>query len=195
MNELIGRIQVLWDGLAPRERVLVGSAGGALAVALLFFGLILPIQGAVTSAREAAEDASRELAQMQRMKREWDELSARLTTVESRIQGGGDGQNLLTLLESLAARAGVKPTSMEKRQSGESEQYEETKVEVSLKNVTLQQAVNYLASIETAAQPLSIKSLRIKRRSAAGAAGADSGGAADLIDVTFSVSGFKPLAA
>ncbi len=195
MSELIGRIQVLWDGLAPRERVLVGSAGGALAVALLFFGLILPIQGAVTSARETAEDASRELAQMQRMKREWDELSARLTTVESRIQGGGDGQNLLTLLESLAARAGVKPTSMEKRQSGESEQYEETKVEVSLKNVTLQQAVNYLASIETAAQPLSIKSLRIKRRSAAGAAGADSGGAADLIDVTFSVSGFKPLAA
>lgn len=195
MSELIGRIQVLWDGFAPRERVLVGSAVGALAFALLFFGVIMPIQGAVTSARAAAEDAQRQLAQMQRMKREWDELSARLSAVESRIQGGGDGQNLLTLLESLAARAGVKPTSMEKRQSGESAQYEETKVEVSLKNVTLQQAVNYLASIETAAQPLSIKSLRIKRRAAAGAAGAAAGGAGDLIDVTFSVSGFKPLTA
>ena len=124
------------------------------------------------------------------MKREWDDLSTRLQQVEGRIQSGGEGQNLLTLLESLAARAGVKPTSMEKRQSGESARYEETKVEVSLKNVTLQQAVNYLSSIETAEQPLSVKSLRIKRRTGLSSAGT----AADLIDVTFSVSGFKPLA-
>ncbi len=191
MNEIIGRIQVLWDGLAPRERVLVGAAGAALALAILVFCVILPIRGAVEHARESAMDSERQLAQMQRMKREWDDLSTRLQLVEGRIQGGGEGQNLLTLLESLAARAGVKPTSMEKRQSGESARYEETKVEVSLKNVTLQQAVNYLASIETAEQPLSVKSLRIKRRAGLNA----TGGAADLIDVTFSVSGFKPLSA
>ncbi len=191
MSEIIGRIQVLWDGLAPRERVLVGAAGAALAVLILLFGIVLPIRGAVDSAKESAEDAEHQLAQMQRMKREWDDLNVRLQQVEGRIQGGGEGQNLLTLLESLAARAGVKPTSMEKRQSGESARYEETKVEVSLKNVTLQQAVNYLASIETAEQPLSVKSLRIKRRAGLNA----SGGVADLIDVTFSVSGFKPLSA
>lgn len=191
MSEIIGRIQVLWDGLAPRERVLVGAAGAAIAVVILFFGIVMPIRGAVESAREGAHDAERQLAQMQRMKREWDDLNVRLQQVEGRIQGGGEGQNLLTLLESLAARAGVKPTSMEKRQSGESARYEETKVEVSLKNVTLQQAVNYLASIETAEQPLSVKSLRIKRRTGLNA----SGGVADLIDVTFSVSGFKPLSA
>jgi len=190
MSEIIGRIQVLWDGLAPRERMLVGTAGGVLAVMILLFGVVLPIRGAVVDARSDAEAAAQKLTQMQRMKREWDDLHARLVSVEGRIQGGGDGQNLLTLLESLAARAGVKPTSMEKRQSGESARYEETKVEVSLKNVTLQQAVNYLASIETASQPLSVKSLRIKRRT--GLSSAE--GAADLIDVTFSVSGFKPLA-
>ena len=189
MSEIIGRIQALWDGLAPRERILTGAAGAALSLVILLFGVILPIRGAVTSARESAHDAERQLAQMQRMKREWDDLNVRLQQVEGRIQGGGEGQNLLTLLESLAARAGVKPSSMEKRQSGESASYEETKVEVSLKNVTLQQAVNYLASIETAEQPLSVKSLRIKRRTGLNAAG----GAADLIDVTFSVSGFKPL--
>jgi type II secretory pathway component PulM len=191
MSEIIGRIQVLWDGLAPRERVLVGAAGAALAFAILVLGVILPIRGAVESARDATRNAEQQLLQMQRMKREWDDLHGRLANVEMRIQNGGEGQNLLTLLESLAARAGVKPTSMEKRQSGESARYEETKVEVSLKNVTLQQAVNYLASIETASQPLSVKSLRIKRRTGVGGPG----GAADLIDVTFSVSGFKPLSA
>ena len=32
MNELLGRVQVLWEGLAGRERVLVAIAGGALVV-------------------------------------------------------------------------------------------------------------------------------------------------------------------
>jgi len=192
MNELLGRIRVLWDGLASRERVLVGLAGGALAVVILLFGLVMPVIGATRSATEGADDAERSLAMMQRYRREWDGLHTRLDTVETRIQSARRGENLLTLLESLAQRAGVKPTSMEKRQSGESERYEETKVEVALKNVTVQQAVDYLSSIERAQQPLSIKSLRIKRRPSRSRV-KEGEATGDLIDVTFSVSGFKPL--
>lgn len=190
MKDLFGRLLVVWDGLMPRERVLVGIAGGALATLLLFVGLVLPIQNASDNASSGAEEASRELEMMVRMKREWDGLHGRLGQVEQRIQQTRNQQNLLTLLESLAAKAGVKPTSMEKRQSGESDAYEETKVEVSLKNVTLRQAVAYLSSIETNEQPLSVKSLRVKRRP--GRARGDKP-AVDLIDVTFSVSTFKPL--
>jgi general secretion pathway protein M len=190
MSELLGRVRVLWDGLAPRERILVGIAGGALAILLLLFGVVMPVLAATDHATSNAENAERQLAMMQRMRRDWDVLDLRLNAVESKIQASRDGQNLLTLLASLATRAGVKPTSMEKRQSGESERYEETKVEVSLKSVTLQQAVNYLASIESAQQPLSVKSLRIKRRP--GRARKPNENAEDLIDVTFSVSAFKP---
>lgn len=190
MSELLGRVQVLWDGLAPRERVLVGIAGGALAILLLLFGVVMPVMAATENAASNAETAERQLAMMQRMRRDWDGLHLRLDAVEAKIQGSRDEQNLLTLLASLAARAGVKPTSMEKRQSGESEQYEENKVEVSLKGVSLEQAVNYLASIESAEQPLSVKSLRIKRRPARTRKPDEK--VADLIDVTFSVSAFKP---
>ena len=190
MSELLGRVQVLWDGLAPRERILVGIAGAALAILLLLFGIVMPVLAATENATSNAENAERQLAMMQRMRRDWDVLDLRLNAVESKIQASREGQNLLTLLASLATRAGVKPTSMEKRQSGESERYEETKVEVSLKSVTLRQAVNYLASIESAQQPLSVKSLRIKRRP--GRSRKPNKNAADLIDVTFSVSAFKP---
>lgn len=190
MSELLGRVQVLWDGLAPRERVLVGIAGGVLALLLLVFGVVMPVMAATENAASKAENAERQLAMMQRMRRDWDGLHVRLEAVETKIQASRDGQNLLTLLASLATRAGVKPTSMEKRQSGESEQYEETKVEVSLKNVTLPQAVSYLASIESAEQPLSVKSLRIKGRP--GRAQRPNEKVADMIDVTFSVSAFKP---
>ena len=186
----MARLRTTWEGLAPRERVLVAGAGAGLLILVLVFGLVSPIMGATERAVERADAAERELALMHRMKRDWDRLHGRLDTVETRIKGAPRGQNLLTLLESLARRAGVQPSSMEKRQSGESDAYEETKVEVSLKNVTLAQAVSYLSSIESESQPLSVKSLRIKRR-AAGRRGADTG--ADLLDVTFSVSAFKPL--
>ena len=191
MNEWLGRIQVVWDGLAPRERVLVAIAGAALALTVILVGVVMPIRSARDNAAQAAEDAERQLRMMERMKRDWDGLHGRLGEVEARIQGVRSQQNLLTLLEALAARAGVKPSSMEKRQSGESERYEETKVEVSLKNVTLRQAVDYLSSIERADQPLSVKSLRVKRRPGRGRG--SEAAVADLIDVTFSVSGFKPL--
>jgi type II secretory pathway component PulM len=190
MSELLGRVRVLWNGLAPRERVLVGISGSAVAVMILFFGIVVPVMAATENARSSAEIAERQLAMMQRMRRDWDGLHQRLSTVENEITASRDRQNLLTLLESLAARAGVKPTSMEKRQSGKSERYEETKVEVSLKSISLQQAVQYLASIESAARPLSVKSLRIKRRP--GRATSTEKNPPDLIDVTFSVSAFKP---
>jgi type II secretory pathway component PulM len=197
MNELLGRIGVLWEGLGDRERILVGIAGGGVLILVLVFGLVMPVLGATERAEERADASERQLELMHRMKRDWDGLDARLSSVESRIRATPPGENLLTLLESLAQRAGVKPTSMEKRQSGESEQYEETKVEVSLKNVTLQQAVGYLSSIESASQPLSVKSLRIKSRPGAGSRGPRPAGggtaASDLLDVTFSVSSFRAL--
>jgi len=191
VNELLGRVRVLWNGLAAREQMLVGAAGGLLAVLLLVFGIVLPVVATTERAVEDADAAEQQLAMMQRMKREWDGLHQRLESVESRIRASGQRENLLTVLESLARQAGVKPTSMEKRQSGESEQYEETKVEVSLKNVSLKQAVDYLSSIEAAVQPLSVKSLRIKRRPGQRRGASDA--AVDLLDVTFSVSSFRPL--
>ena len=192
MNELLGRIHVLWDGLATRERMLVGAAGSVLGVMLIVFGLVLPVLAATDRASASAEDAEQQLAMMHRMRRDWDGLHARLDSVEERIQASRQGQNLLTLLEALARQAGVQPSSMEKRQSSESEQYEETKIEVTLKSVTLKQAIDYLSSIESAEQPLSVKSLRIKSRPTRtrGAGGEDAG---ELLDVTFSVSSFKPI--
>lgn len=191
MKDLLGRILVVWEGLAPREQILVAIAGGGLSLVLIYFVIVSPIRGATENARESATLAERELLMMHRMKRDWDGLHGRLDQIETRIHGDRQRQNLLTLLESLAARAGVKPTSMEKRQSGESERYEETKVEVSLKNVTLKQAVDYLSSIERAQQPLSVKSLRVKRRPSRSKGKDDQ--PRELIDVTFSVSAFKPL--
>ena len=101
---------------------------------------------------------------------------------EGRIQGAPVGE-IFTSLEQMAAQSAVKIDSMEPRTSPASDEYRETKVQVSLKGVSLAQLVGLLSRIDGAPQMLSIKSLRIRTR-------ADK---QELLDVTFTVSSFEPI--
>ena len=44
------RARTWWDGLSPRERVLVGTLGALLAIAILVFGVVKPLQAARAAA-------------------------------------------------------------------------------------------------------------------------------------------------
>ena len=81
MSEFIGNIRVLWDGLIPRERILVVIAGIVLTLSILLVGIIMPIRSATDSATISANTAERELLMMERMKREWDGLHGRLSEI------------------------------------------------------------------------------------------------------------------
>jgi hypothetical protein len=63
------------------------------------------------------------------------------------------------------------------------EQYNETKMEVTLKQVDLPRTVRYLHEIESTPDLLSVKSLRVRIRP----------DKSELLDVTFTVSSFEPL--
>jgi len=182
VNELWSRLRRAWDNLSPREQLLVASAGGAAAIALLSFTLVMPFLAWSERASQHAETAAQQITTMNRLRREYEDLSVRLDAVEERIRRSQDQPNIRTLLESLAAESAVKISSMEERQAGRNEHYNETKVEVSLRSVTLFQTVKYLHNIEASDRQLSVKSLRIKGR----------GDNSQLLDVTFSVSSFQP---
>lgn len=186
MNGLRERIAVWIAGLAPRERLLLGGAGAMLALAIVWLGAVQPLLGAVNGAALRVETAERNLEVARRVQGELAALQANLGSVEERIRQGPKG-NLFTTLEQLAAQSAVKVESMEPQASPASDAYRETKVQVALKQVTLAQVVNFLHKIESAPQPLSVKSLRIRTRSEQ-----KSGVKADLLDVTFTVSSFEP---
>ncbi len=106
-----------------------------------------------------------------------------LTGVEERIQNQRGRQNIRTLLESLAKKSSVRIASMEERQAGKNDHYVETKVEVSLKGVSLNQTIKYLHNIEDSDQQLSVKGLRIRSKKKAEDA--------ETLDVTFFVSSYR----
>jgi type II secretory pathway component PulM len=183
VSELWSRLLAAWDNLSPRERILIGAAGGMLALTVLFVGVIQPILSFAGGAGNHVESAEQQLGSMMRLRREYDEVNGRVSKVEARIGSNRDDRNLLTLLETLAKESSVKIDSMEERKSPDNEKYKETRVEVELKKVTLTDTVSYLHKIEASDRLLTVKSLRIKGRS----------DKSDMLDVSFNVSTFEPL--
>jgi general secretion pathway protein M len=181
VRELWERLRALYEGLSPRERLLVGGVGLAAAAVIGAFGIVLPALGQGDAVRQRAATAEQSLGAMARLRRDYDDVRQRLADVEGRIAAGPRG-NLRTTLEDLARQAGVRVESMEPQASPAHARYRETKVQVGLESVTLEQAVKYLHEIESHRQVLSVKSLRLRTR-------ADQ---PSLLDVSFTVSAFEP---
>jgi type II secretory pathway component PulM len=182
VSDLIARLRSAFVGLAPRERLLVASAGGLVLVALAYALIVNPILGAIERSGQRRATADQELHVMNRLAEEHRSVRQRLGDVESRIASSPRG-NLRTTLETLASEAKIPVESMEPQASPAHEAYRETKVEVGLKSVDLAAMVSYLHQIESSPQVLSVKSLRIRTRP----------DQSNLLDVTFTVSSFEPL--
>jgi general secretion pathway protein M len=182
VRDRITRLVGAFTALAPRERILVGAAGGLLLLALAYALIVNPILGAIERSGVRRAAADQELHVMSRLADEYRAVQQRLGDVESRIRSSPRG-NLRTTLETLAAEAKVPIESMEPQASPANEAYRETKVEVGMKNVDLASMVSYLHQIESSPQVLSVKSLRIRMRP----------DQSNLLDVTFTVSSFEPL--
>jgi len=182
MKKLWSRLRAAFDDLSERERILVSIVGVLMGVLVLYFGIIQASLGLRSDAERRLADAEQQLKLMSRLRGDFDDVNDRLTSVEQRIQVSTRG-NLRTTLESLAQASKVKVESMEPQATPSNDRYRETKVEVELKEVTLQQAVSYLHQIESSEQVLSVKSLRMRTRK----------DKPSFLDVTFTVSTFEPI--
>lgn len=186
MSDLLNRLMSAWDNLSMRERALVSSIAGILGCLLIYAAVISPIVSAADNAALKVDQKQRDLQVMIRLRREYDQIQARLASVERQIRSSRDRGGIRTLLSNLAAGSAVKIDSMEERATPDSDLYTETKMELSLKGVTLRQATKYLNNLENEQRMLSIKTLRVKNTKSRG-------DTEDLLDVTFTVSAFEPL--
>ncbi len=182
MKELLSRLRAAFDDLSEHERILVSIAGVLLVALVFFFGVIQSSLGLRSDAQYRLTQAEQQLTVMSRLRKEFDDVNKRLTSVEQRIQSSTRG-NLRTTLESLAQASQVTVESMEPQSTPSNDRYRETKIEVALKQVTLRQTVSYLHQIETSEEVLSVKSLRMRTRK----------DKPDFLDVTFTVSTFEPI--
>ena len=182
MSELLARLRAYIQGRSARERLLIGGALLVAGTLLLQAVVIAPLRAGVADAQREGARLQTDLLRAQRMTREILRLRADLERIEARIKTG-QSTNLFTLLEALAGEAQMRERleSIKPKQPSDHEKYRETRVEVSLKGATLEQAVQFLYKIESAPVLLIIRSLRMKSRR----------DDATVLDVSFSVSSFE----
>ncbi len=189
MKTLFLRIQILWRQRTERERWLLGGAGALLAVALFQLVVIAPLQGWVMRSDGDIARLEAELVRATRLAGDVRRLQGELSQVEERVRVAEE-TNLFNLLEGLAAATKVKNQleSIKPKKPSGNELFPETRVEVSLKGVTLTQMVDFLYQIENSDRHLIIRSVRIRRPARVGRLAKK---APPRLDVSFSVSSFE----
>ncbi len=183
MSEALDKVRTAFANLSSRERAYVGAAVG-LALLLVVYLVVDSTSSGGDEAQVRAERAGAQVEVVSRLMAELNEVQGRLVHVEERIAKQGRNLSIRAELEQLAKDSLVSLDAIDPQPSPSGEKYRETKVQVSLKSVTLNQVVKYLHAIESAEKMmLSVKNLRINARS----------DTSSLLDVRFTVSTFEPV--
>jgi general secretion pathway protein M len=153
--------------LSRREKIIVAGGGGLLALFLLVQLVIVPVFERNARMTRAVQSKSQILADMQRLKSEYDSLSARAQQSEARFTQRDKGFTLFSFLDQLAGQARVKervsymrPTKTEQKNSP----LKLSRVEMKLEAVTLEQLTAFLHGVETSRNMVSVSKLSITRR-------------------------------
>lgn len=152
--------------LARRERRLVLGGAAALAAALAY---LLGLQPLVTRNRDLDRliaQKEREYAEVIRLGEEYRQARARLDSIEQRLGRSGQEFQLLSFLEGLAARTGVRDriAYMRPQPSAGAGRFREQAVELRLDAVTINQLTQFLSQIAEAPQGLRVKRLSVVTR-------------------------------
>ena len=180
LRERLVTVTAWWLERSLREQVLIGAAAVGVLLILFWATLLAPALARVDTAHERVDATAHQLEIATRLQDELAQVEARLGHVEERLRNGPRGE-LFTILETLANQSEIQVTSVEPQVTSADGHYQESVVEVVLTDVSLAQAVSFLHRIETAAQLLSVKRLRLRSRSDPNA----------RLDITFTVSSFE----
>ncbi len=183
MKEWLERLRALIRQRSARERYMVILALCTVSWLGVRSIWVQPLQARSRQVSHEIETRQNQAQTSIRLAGNVRRLQAQLARVEELITPGAK-TDLLTLLESLAADAGLSTDQIDSvtpKPPSSNDRYPETRVEVKLKGTTLKQLVQLLHKIETARLYLIVRSLRIKTR----------GREQQILDVSFSVSSFE----
>jgi general secretion pathway protein M len=153
--------------LSRREKIVVAAGGCLLALFLLVQLVIAPAFSRTSQMRRAVQSKTLILADMQRLKSEYDGLKSRAKQSEGRYTRRDKGFTLFSFLDQLAGQSGIKervnymrPSKIEQKNSP----LKLSRVEMKLEAVTLEQLTTFLARVETSRNMAVVSKLSVNRR-------------------------------
>jgi general secretion pathway protein M len=153
--------------LSRREKIVVAAGGCLLVLFLLVQLVIAPAFNRTSQMRRAVQSKTLILADMQRLKSEYDGFKSRAKQSEVRYTRRDKGFTLFSFLDQLAGQSGIKervnymrPSKIEQKNSP----LKLSRVEMKLEAVTLEQLTTFLARVETSRNMAVVSKLSVNRR-------------------------------
>jgi general secretion pathway protein M len=152
--------------LARRERRRVLGGALVLVVALGYLFGVRPLLDRYDTLDRLIAQKEREYAEVVRLREEYRQAKTRLESIEARLGRAGQGFQLLSFLEGLAAKNGVRDriAYMRPQPSTGAGRFREQAVELRLDGVTINQLVQLLTQIAEVPQGLRVKRLSVVTR-------------------------------
>ena len=165
LDSIIKRVNL--SKLSRREKIIVAGGGCALVLFLLIQFVVAPVFSRSAQLRQAVNTKTLMLAEMHRMKAEYDGLKSRTQQSEARFTRRDKGFTLFSFLDQLAGQSRIKervnymrPSKIEQKNSA----LKLSRVEMKLEAVTLEQLATFLYGVETSRNAAVVSKISITRR-------------------------------
>ncbi len=163
--------------LSRREKFTVGMGGAVVAVLLFLQLLVLPLHDERKALRQAVLRAQTRMAEMERLRSEYQTIKRQNAVFESRIREKPEGFSLFSYLDQLAGQAAIKDRITYMKPSTETSRENAvtiSRVEMKIESARWQQLIDFFHRVETVNDLVDIKRLSITR-------GKGTGGRVDAI--------------
>lgn len=148
--------------ISKREKYILIGGGVSFFLMLLYLFVISPIFEKISKMEKEIERKNKELSELIAKKDELLKTKQLIEIIESRISEE-DKFSAATVIEELAKSSNISTIDgIEKKSSPQDEYYKEELWEISFKDVTLKEVVNFLIAIENYQNLLILKKLYMK---------------------------------
>ena len=166
-SAILSPIVNAYQRLSSRERTLVGLAGGAVTVIVLYTMIWQPIEDDRVQLARRIQTKQSELVEIQQMRDTYLNLHNQYELRQKIIEKADPKFSLFPHIESTVSQVlggREKIASMNPQNKDLSGTYREESVELKLNGVSLQQLVDLMFHIEKGVQPLRLTRLQVKKR-------------------------------
>lgn len=170
MRDWVRQLTALIGGFlsrfSPRERIFLSLGLIASAGLLGYHFFLSPVLERLKILDRLIAQKQEESIEMSRLRGEYLAVAQKVSAMEARVTGGGEGFSLFSYVEGVADQGGVKENIVFIRPQPEQSfgPYREIGVEVKVEALTLAQMVQFLDLIEQSPQLVRIKRLHLKKQ-------------------------------
>ena len=161
-RRLVASVEAWVSRLAPRERLMVSAAAGAI-VLFLVFAVGTGISGSIAAREQRIDEKTRMLSQIGKLTQGYRQVQAERAALEARLKA--PPVQLMSFVSQTGQQLGIEVSDLRPGAPGGSERISEESVEVNLARIDLPKLARLLEGLERGPGVVKVRRLKVTTRS------------------------------